>query len=100
MVLSAIIALAGALAMRDRVRLVDILSLFFGGAGTGAGIVELLMRRRLAAREAEAARTAGAAAGPAAAPWGPPAGVPLGLHTPPTVPWAPEPVADRDRPPA
>ena len=37
-VLSGLVALMGAVAMRDRVRLVDILQLFAGGAGAGAGI--------------------------------------------------------------
>ena len=83
---SALVGLLGALALRDRVRLVDILSLFFGGVGTGAGLTEAVVRRRLAARDAAAA------AGQADRPWGPPSGLPAGLHTPPTVPWraAPE----------
>ncbi|GLC28561.1 hypothetical protein [Roseisolibacter agri] len=91
---SALVGLLGALALRDRVRLVDILSLFFGGVGTGAGLTETIVRRRLAAREA-AARSA--AAGPPARPWGPPPGLPPGLHTPPTVPWRPAP-AEQDGP--
>ena len=45
-VAGAVVALASALAMRDHVRLVDILTLFFGGAGTGAGVAGLLAGRR------------------------------------------------------
>ena len=67
-VLSAVVGLLGALAMRDRVRLVDILALFFGGVGSGAGIAVLVGRRR-AARDAGLHALRGA------------------LHTPPTVPW-------------
>ena len=37
-VLGAVVSLVSALAMRDSVRLVDILALFFGGMGTGAGL--------------------------------------------------------------
>src|SRR6185436_4114962 len=37
-VLSAAVGLIGALALKDRVRLVDIIQLFAGGAGAGAGI--------------------------------------------------------------
>ena len=49
-VLSVVIALLGALAMVDRVRLVDILALFFGGFGAGAGLVaSIVQNRRLVA---------------------------------------------------
>ena len=70
---SAATALIGALAMGDRARLVDILALFFGGAGAGAGVASMLVQRRLAAR-------ASADAQPPLAGQGAP-------HTPPTVPW-------------
>jgi hypothetical protein len=36
--LSVLVALAGALGMQDRVRLVDILTLFAGGMGAGVGL--------------------------------------------------------------
>lgn len=38
--LSALVALVSALAMRDRVRLVDILGLFAGGMGAGVSLVQ------------------------------------------------------------
>jgi hypothetical protein len=44
-ILGAVVSLASALAMRDSVRLVDILSLFFGGMGTGAGLASLAATR-------------------------------------------------------
>lgn len=77
---SAAIALLGALAMRDRVRLVDILTLFFGGAGAGAGLVALVVQRR---------GHRGAA----------PEHAHTDLHTPPTVSWR-EPASTDTRPPA
>jgi hypothetical protein len=50
--ISAVIGLLGALQMRDRVRLVDILSLFFGGAGAGAGVVAAVVQWRTRQTEA------------------------------------------------
>lgn len=50
----AVISLVAALSMRDHVRLVDIIALFFGGVGTGAGVVGLVVARR-AARAARSA---------------------------------------------
>ena len=46
----AVTALLSALTMRDHVKLVEIVTLFFGGAGTGAGITALVAAR--AARRA------------------------------------------------
>jgi hypothetical protein len=43
-VLGALLSLYSALAMRDHVRLVEIIELFFGGFGTGAGIAALVAR--------------------------------------------------------
>lgn len=85
-VASALVALASAVGMRDRVRLVDVLMLFVGGVGTGAGVAELVARRRLAARDG---RRGAPDARPSAA-W------PL----PPSVPAPHAPPADRHRPPA
>jgi hypothetical protein len=45
-VLGALLSLFSALAMRDHVRLVEIIELFFGGVGTGAGIAGLIAQRR------------------------------------------------------
>ena len=45
-ILSTGLALLGALAMRDHVRLVDILALFFGGFGAGAGLVASVFQNR------------------------------------------------------
>jgi hypothetical protein len=44
-VLGALLSLLSALSMRDHVRLVDVISLFFGGVGTGAGIAGLIAQR-------------------------------------------------------
>lgn len=41
-VLSIGVALTGALSATDRIRLVDILSLFFGGFGAGVSLVSLI----------------------------------------------------------
>lgn len=46
--LGAVLSLAAALSMRDHVRLVEILTLFFGGVGTGAGIACLVVAGRAA----------------------------------------------------
>ena len=55
---SAALALLGAFAMSDRVRLVDIVSLFFGGAGAGAGMTALLVQhRRHRVKSAEGTRS-------------------------------------------
>jgi len=43
---STAIALLGALAMIDRVRLVDVLALFFGGFGAGAGLAASIVQHR------------------------------------------------------
>jgi acetyl esterase/lipase len=59
--------------MSDRARLVDILALFFGGVGAGAGLATMIAQRVRASRS------------PVAAP--PPIGAFGALHTPPTVPW-------------
>ena len=45
-ILGAVISLASALAMLDHVRLVEIVGLFFGGFGSGAGVAQLLVTRR------------------------------------------------------
>ena len=45
-VLGAVLALLGALQMRDHVRLVDILTLFAGAFGAGAGVASLVAARR------------------------------------------------------
>jgi hypothetical protein len=44
-VLGAFLALFSAISMRDHVRLVEIIELFFGGLGTGAGLVNLVRQR-------------------------------------------------------
>ena len=46
-VISAATAVVDAVANRDQMRLVDALALFFGGAGTGAGVAVLVASRRL-----------------------------------------------------
>lgn len=43
---STAIALLGALALIDRVRLVDVLALFFGGFGAGAGLAASIVQQR------------------------------------------------------
>jgi hypothetical protein len=45
-ILGAALSLGSALAMRDHVRLVEIVGLFFGGFGSGASIAVLLAARR------------------------------------------------------
>ena len=52
--LSLIIAALGAWTMRDRIRAVDIVTLFGGGMGAGAGLVAAIIKLR-AARKASAA---------------------------------------------
>jgi hypothetical protein len=44
-VLSAVVGVLSALEMRDHVRFVEIITLFFGGAGIGAGITALVGAR-------------------------------------------------------
>jgi len=44
-VLGAVLSLFSALSMRDHVRLVEIIELFFGGLGTGAGLASLIAAR-------------------------------------------------------
>jgi hypothetical protein len=44
--IGALLSLYSALSMRDHVRLVEIIELFFGGVGTGAGIAGLIAQRR------------------------------------------------------
>lgn len=51
--LSLLVALTAALAMRDRARLVDILALFAGGMGAGVSLVQLVQELR---RSRESAR--------------------------------------------
>jgi hypothetical protein len=46
LVLSVLTAILAALAMRDHVRLVEIVGLFASGVGTGASIVAELVQRR------------------------------------------------------
>ena len=53
-VLGAVISFVSALAMRDSVRLVDILALFFGGMGAGAGLASLGVSRARARAAARA----------------------------------------------
>jgi hypothetical protein len=45
-ILGAAISLASALAMQDHVRLVEIIGLFFGGFGSGAGFAVMVATRR------------------------------------------------------
>ncbi len=45
-VFSAAVAIAAAVNMRDHVRLVDIIVLFFGGMGAGGGLVSALRASR------------------------------------------------------
>jgi hypothetical protein len=45
-ILGAAISLASALAMRDHVRLVEIIGLFFGGFGSGAGLALMVATQR------------------------------------------------------
>ena len=47
-VLSTVVAFAGALGMKDRVRLVDIVTLFAGGIGAGASLTAAVAARRRA----------------------------------------------------
>lgn len=47
-VLSVVVALSSALSMRDHVRLVDILTLFAGGMGTGVTIAQIAAATRAA----------------------------------------------------
>lgn len=56
----AVISLVAALSMRDHVRLVDIIALFFGGVGTGAGVVGLVVARRFGRGAKDARSAAGA----------------------------------------
>jgi hypothetical protein len=44
----AILSLFSAFSMRDHVRLVEIIELFFGGIGTGAGLACLIVQRKRA----------------------------------------------------
>jgi hypothetical protein len=46
----AALALLSAVSMRDQVRLVEIITLFFGGLGAGAGLAGLWAARRAAQR--------------------------------------------------
>jgi hypothetical protein len=45
-ILGAVVSLVSAVAMLDHVRLVEILGLFFGGFGSGAGVAQLVGARR------------------------------------------------------
>jgi hypothetical protein len=45
-ILGAAVSLTSALAMRDHVRLVEIIGLFFGGFGSGAGVALTVATRR------------------------------------------------------
>ena len=45
-ILGAALSLAAALTMQDHVRLVEILVLFFGGFGAGAGVASMVAARR------------------------------------------------------
>jgi hypothetical protein len=51
--LGALVSLMSAFSMRDHVRLVEIVTLFFGGVGTGAGIASHLKERARATELAE-----------------------------------------------
>ena len=55
-ILGAVVSLVSALAMLDHVRLVEILGLFFGGFGSGAGVAQLVATRRNRALAAELRR--------------------------------------------
>jgi hypothetical protein len=48
-ILGAIVSVLSAFSMRDHVRLVEIVSLFFGGVGTGAGLASVIRQRVQAA---------------------------------------------------
>jgi hypothetical protein len=52
-ILGTLLAIASAAAMRDHIRLVEIVSLFFGGFGAGAGVALLVANRRLQRLAAE-----------------------------------------------
>jgi hypothetical protein len=47
-VLGALLSLFSAFMMRDHVRLVEIVELFFGGVGTGAGLASLIVQHKRA----------------------------------------------------
>ena len=49
--ISAVIAIVSALGMREHVRLVEIVTLFASGVGTGAGIAATVAARRRQAEE-------------------------------------------------
>jgi hypothetical protein len=49
--LSLLVAMMAALAMRDRARLVDIVALFAGGMGAGASLVQMVLELRRSREE-------------------------------------------------
>jgi len=53
-ILGAVLALFSAFTMRDHVRLVEIIQLFFGGLGTGVGLGGLFAQRRRATADSAA----------------------------------------------
>ena len=46
-ILGAAVSLVSAITMQDHVRLVEIIALFFGGFGSGAGVAQMVATRRL-----------------------------------------------------
>jgi hypothetical protein len=54
-ILGLAVALLGAVQMADRQRLVDILTLFFGGFGAGAGLVKAVIDIRAQRKAAQSA---------------------------------------------
>ena len=56
-ILGTIIGIASAVAMRDHIKLVEILGLFFGGFGSGAGVAMLVATRRIRRQSAEREQT-------------------------------------------
>ena len=49
-ILGAAVTLVSAITMQDHVRLVEIIGLFFGGFGSGAGVAQMVATRRKAQR--------------------------------------------------
>ncbi|MGD1044228.1 MAG: hypothetical protein ABR936_02745 [Bacteroidota bacterium] len=45
-ILGIVVAFIGAYQMIDKIRIVDIITLFFGGFGAGAGLIKVIMDHR------------------------------------------------------
>ena len=54
-VIGILAALLGVIQMIDRIRVVDILLLFFGGFGAGAGLIKAIMEYRIKKTDADSA---------------------------------------------